>query len=197
MGATEDQLKQDAEAQRARMGDTLDAIGDRLSPERMVERRKAAVGRTFRNVKESVMGSPGYKEPATARLLSPASDAVASAASTVQNATAQVQQAPQALAEQARGNPVAAGIIAFGAGVLLATLLPTSRTERRVVEEAKPQLQGAAAELKDAGRDVATGVKDHAREAMDEVKSASSTAGANVRDQAEASAQHVKDDAGS
>ena len=68
MGTTEDQLRHEAEMQRGRMGDTLEAIGDRLSPERMVERRKAAVSQTFRNMKESVMGSPGYQEPATERL---------------------------------------------------------------------------------------------------------------------------------
>ena len=117
--------------QRERMGDTLEAIGDRLSPERMVERRKAAVGQTFRNVKESVMGSPGYQEPATDRLRTQAGDVRDAATSAVQNASEHVQQAPQALADQARGNPVAAGIIAFGVGVLLATLLPSSRTEQR------------------------------------------------------------------
>ena len=56
MGTTEDQLRHEAEMQRERMGDTLEAIGDRLSQERMVERRKAAVSQTFRSMKESVMG---------------------------------------------------------------------------------------------------------------------------------------------
>ena len=87
MGATEDQLKHDAELQRARMGDTLEAIGDRLSPERMVERRKAAVGQTFRNMKESVMGSPGYQEPATERLRAQAGSARDAATSALHNAT--------------------------------------------------------------------------------------------------------------
>jgi hypothetical protein len=194
MGATEDQLKHDAERQRARMGDTLEAIGDRLSPERMVERRKAAVGQTFRKMKESVMGSPGYQEPATERLRAQASSARDSASSAVQTASEHMQQAPQALADQARGNPVAAGIVAFGAGALLASLLPTSRTEQRVVEEAKPQVQGAAEQLKAAGRDVASDAADHARDAAEAVKSTGAEAGSHVRDQAEAAAQHVKDD---
>ena len=102
MGATEDQLRHEAEMQRERMGDTLEAIGDRLSPERMVERRKAAVGKTFRNMKESVMGSPGYQEPATERLRAQAGDVRDTATSAVQNAAEHVQQAPQALADQAR-----------------------------------------------------------------------------------------------
>ena len=68
MGTTEDQLRKQAEADRARMGETLEAIGDRLSPDRMMERRKAAVKYRFRRIRESVMGSPGYDEPATQRV---------------------------------------------------------------------------------------------------------------------------------
>ena len=194
MGATEDQLRRDAEMQRSRMGDTLEAIGDRLSPERMVERRKAAVGQKLRSMKESVMGSPGYEEPATERLRTQAGDALQSATQSVQSATEHMQQAPQALADQTRGNPVAAGIIAFGAGVLLATVLPGSRTEQRLVEEAKPQLQEAANQLTDMGRGVVSDAKDHAREAVEEVKSSGGEATASMREQAELSAQHVKDD---
>lgn len=196
MGTTEDQLRREAEWQRARMGDTLDAIGDRLSPERMMERRKAAVSQRFRSVKESVMGSPGYREPVTERLRSQASSAVRSAGETVQSAGERIQHAPQAAADQARGNPIAAGIVAFGAGALLATVLPKSQTEQRLVSEAKPQLQSAAEELKDAGRDVAGGAKEHAKDAIDEVKSAGSDATANVRDQVTESARNVRNDTG-
>ncbi len=195
MGATEDGLRRDAEMQRARMGDTLDAIGDRLSPERIVERRKAAFGQRMRSVKESVMGSPGYREPINERLRAQASGAMQSASDTLHNATDQVQRAPEALAEQARGNPFAAGLIAFGAGLLLATAFPSSRTEQRLMGEAKPQLQQAAGQLKEAGRDVAEDAKTHAQDAVAEVKAAGGEAGANVRDQAQQSAQHVKSDA--
>jgi len=177
------------------MGDTLEAIGDRLSPERMVERRKAAVGQKFRGMKEAVMGSPGYQEPITGRMRSQAGGAMQSASDTVHSATDRVQHAPQAIADQARGNPVAAGLIAFGAGVLLATVLPTSRTEQRLVDEARPQLQGAADQLKTAGREVAESAKEHAREAAEEVKSVGSDATSHVRDQAQQSAQNVKADA--
>ena len=79
--------------------------------------------------------------------------------------------------------------------MLLATVLPTSRTEQRVVEEAKPQLQEAAEQLKEAGRSVAAEAKDHAREAVDEVKAVGSDATSNVKEQAESSAKQVKDDA--
>jgi gas vesicle protein len=195
VGATEDHLRQEAEHQRARMGDTLDAIGDRLSPERMIERRKAAVTMKFRNVKDHVMGSPGYAEPALTRLRDRTGEVAQSTTGAVQAVADHVQHAPQAVADQARGNPLAAGIVAFGAGLLLATVLPSSRTEQRLVEDAKPQLQHAADQLKTASQEVATDAKEHARDAVEEVKSAGSDAASTVRDQAQHSAQQVKDDA--
>ena len=38
-----------------------------------------------------------------------------------------VRGAPQAVAQQTQGNPLAAGIIAFGVGMLAATLIPVDR----------------------------------------------------------------------
>jgi len=191
----ESELRREAEGQRARMGDTLDAIGDRLSPERVVERRKAAVGQRFRGVKESIMGSPYYREPVTERLRAQTGGAMQSATETLQGAGERVQHAPEAVAAQTRGNPFAAGLIAFGTGVLLATVFPSSHTEQRLLGEAKPQLQQAAEQLKGAGRDVAQDAKGHAQQAVEEVKAAGSEAGANVRQQAAESAGNVRSDA--
>jgi gas vesicle protein len=191
VGATETQLKREADVQRARMGETLEAIGDRLSPPRMVERRKAAVGQTFRNVKDRVMGSPSYDEPGYG-LKDRAGDAVSSAGETMQSAAQKVQHAPEALADQARGNPIAAGLVAFGAGALLATVFPKSSTEQRLVSEAQPQLQRAAEEAKNMGRDVAADARDEAQRATEAVKSAGSDAASSVKDQARSSTEEVR-----
>jgi hypothetical protein len=40
MGQSPEELKQDIESTRADLGETLDAIGDRVSPGRVIERRK-------------------------------------------------------------------------------------------------------------------------------------------------------------
>ena len=142
MGATEDQLKHDAEMQRERMGDTLEAIGDRLSPERMVERRKAAVGQTFRNMKESVMGSPGYQEPATERLR-----AQAGCRPRLGNVGRSATR-PSTCSRHRRRSRIRLGAIrsrrASSRSARVCCSRPfsrCSRTEQRVVEEAKPQLQ--------------------------------------------------------
>jgi len=127
VGATENELRRQAGEQRHEMGDTLEAIGDRLSPERIIERRKAAVGQRFRQVKDTVMGSPDYEEPVSERMRE-------RTGGMVHSATDAVKGAPGALVDQARGNPIAVGVVAFGAGLLLATVMPKSETETRFME---------------------------------------------------------------
>ena len=195
MGATEDQLRRDAQLHREQMGDTLEAIGDRLSPERIVERRKEAVGQRLRSVKEAVMGSPDYDEHGGNGdcLIGRAQSVASSAGGAVQTATEQVQQAPQAIAAQARGNPIAAGIVAFGIGALFATVLPKSQAEQRLVDDARTQLQSAAQELKEVGRAVASDAKERSASAFEEVKAASTSAAESVQEQARGSVEHLQD----
>ena len=194
MGTTEDELRRDAEHQRERMGDTLEAIGDRLSPERIVERRKAAVGRRLRSVKEAVMGSADYDEFEGDRggLRERAEGMASSTSDALQGVTQRVQQAPQAIAGQARGNPLAAGLVAFGFGALFATVLPRTRTEQHLVQEARPQLESAAEELKEVGRGIASDAKERTSSAVAEVKAAGESATESVRDQARESAEHMR-----
>jgi hypothetical protein len=151
VGATEAELKQEAGRQRDRMSSTLDAIGDRISPERMIEHRKAAVGERWQRMRTAVMGSPdheerGYLGSAKESFTSSARSAV----ETARSAAEHVQHAPDAVADQTRGNPMAAGLVAFGLGMLVATVLPKLQTEQHVVEEAAPQLRQAVSGLRDA-----------------------------------------------
>ncbi len=184
MGTTEAELRQNAELERARLGTTLEAIGDRLSPERVVERRKAAVGQRFKRMREAVMGSPDYVEPVTNRT----TDAARTAAD-------KVQHAPEMMVEQTRGNPVAAGLIAFGIGALVATAFPKTRAEQHLVETARQSLDSAKDELRSAGRDVAADVREHTKSAAQEVTSAGKKAAQNVAEQTTSSAQNVADEA--
>lgn len=185
MGTSEVELRKEAEVQRARMSNTLEAIGDRVSPERMVERRKAAIGKGFKNVRSSIMGSSDYQEPHLARVGSKAGDAVHAAAEGVQHA-------PEMLTDQARGNPIAAGLVMFGAGVLIASMFPETQTERRLVDAAQPQIQNATEGLKDAGRELADDAKQHGQAAAEELRAAGTEAVTSVKEQAQDSAQEIK-----
>jgi len=177
------------------MGNTLEAIGDRLSPQRAVERRKAAVGQGFKRLRESVMGSSDYEEPMTQRMRGTAQSAAQSAAGTARSAAQTVQQAPEMITNKARGNPLAAGAVMFGFGVLMASLFPETETEQRLVGQAQPQIQHATEELKGAGRDLAQDAKQHGQEAVQEVRSTTSEAASNVAGQARDAGQQVAEEA--
>jgi hypothetical protein len=195
VGTTEAELRRNAERDRERMGETLDAIGDRLSPERVVERRKAAVGQGFRRMREAVMGSPGYVEPVAHRAREGASNVAtnvaSSAADTARSAAENVRQAPQMVADQTRGNPIAAGIVAFGAGMLFATMFPKTETEQQLIGDVRPTIDRAKEELQGTGRELAADVRDHAKDAAQQVSQAGKEAASNVTEQTKSSAQEV------
>jgi gas vesicle protein len=112
-----------------------------------------------------------------------------------------VRDAPHAVARQAEGNPLAAGLIAFGVGLLAASLLPASRQEQRaaqaVKEQAVPQVKEAAAQvadqLREPAREAVETVKERATEAAGTVKEHGAGAAQDLRDQAQQSAQEVKE----
>jgi len=49
MGQNADELRRNIETTRENLGETVEAIGDRVSPGRMIERRKNRVMTNFRN----------------------------------------------------------------------------------------------------------------------------------------------------
>ena len=100
-----------------------------------------------------------------------------------------VREAPHAVAEQTRGNPLAAGIIAFGAGMLAATLIPVTDVERR----AGQQLKDNSGELTDRVKEAAGELKDDlsgtVQQAAQEVKATAQDAAQTTKQQAQSSAQ--------
>ncbi len=57
MGQTAEELRQDIADTRDNLSDTLDAIGDRVSPGRVIERRKNRMTAGVHSALERVMGS--------------------------------------------------------------------------------------------------------------------------------------------
>ena len=96
-----------------KVNDRVDTVNERMNPTRIVRRRTATVRTGIRNVRESVMGA--------------ADDA---------------KMAPEVVRGQAQGNPLLAGLVAFGGGLVLATALPPTDNERqaaeRIVEASSP-----------------------------------------------------------
>lgn len=192
---TEEQLTRDIEARRADLSRDLDALTDKVSPSQIVERRKEATRSKMRSVKDRIMGSAdstrqGFSS-AGSNATSSVSDAASGAADTVTGAVDTVQR-------QAEGNPLAAGLVAFGAGWLVSSLLPASEKEARaaqqVVEAAKEHGQPLVEEAKSVGQDMGEQLKESAAEAAQQVKATAQDSAETVKQEGQSSAQTVKEE---
>jgi uncharacterized protein YjbJ (UPF0337 family) len=197
MAEEPDRLRQDIERTRASLTRDVDLLAEKTSPAKVAQRRWTAV-------KEKVMGTTEHARHAASDTTSSAAGAVQGAAGTVQEKASQlgdaatdkahaaadaVRSAPRAVAGQAQGNPLAAGIIAFGVGMLAATLIPVSDAERR----AGQQLKENSGELTDRVKDMATDLKDDltgtVQDAAAQVKDTAQDAVQTTKQQAQSSTQ--------
>jgi ElaB/YqjD/DUF883 family membrane-anchored ribosome-binding protein len=177
----------DIEATRADLSRNLDELSDKVSPQRVVQRRKDAARQSLTSVKEKVMGS----SPNASGKASPtkAADSVKgsarSAVGTVESATT--------------GNPLVAGAVAFGAGMLISALIPASRSEaqaaQRVVGAAKEHGQPLIDQAKSVGQDIGQDLGESAKQAAQEVKASAQDSAATIKQEGQSSVDQVKDDA--
>jgi hypothetical protein len=164
---TTDALRGELDDQRDEMGRTLEAIGDKVSPRRIVERgRDATTGRVRRAVssaRDRVMGPRSDDGYAGGNGDGGIGGLAASAGS-------QVRSAEDAVLDTTRSNAVAAGAVAFGIGFVAAMAFPRSRVEQRAAEQVRPQLERAAEEVGHAERQVVEEMKPALQEGVEEVK---------------------------
>jgi ElaB/YqjD/DUF883 family membrane-anchored ribosome-binding protein len=185
MGQSTAEVKRDIESTREEMSDTIDAITDRTSPSRLLGRQRQRMADRMRSVRSRVMGS-------AEQVVGGAQDAVHSATEGVRDVPDQTRQA---LRDQTQGNPLAAGVIAFGTGMLVAYLVPSSTTERRVTRQLRQEAEPVLDELAGAGREVASDLKAGAEQAAEDVKQRATESARQVADEAKDKAQAVRDDA--
>jgi len=203
MAQEPDQLKQQIENTRASLTRDVDLLAEKTSPSKVAKRRWTAA-------KEKVMGSSEHGKHAVSDTASQVSDKVGDKASQVGDKACQlgdaasekahqaadaVRSTPQVVASQTQGNPLAAGIIAFGVGLLASTLIPVTDLEKR----AGQQLKDNSGELTDKVKDVATELKDDlagpAQDAVGQVKQTAQDAVQTTKDTAQSNAQDVKEQA--
>lgn len=185
MGQTADEVRQEIERSRDDLGQTLDAIGDRVSPAKIIERRKESVRGSMTSLKNKVMGTAQSGKEATANTVGSLQDGIHSGVE-------MGMQAPHKVAEETQGNPLAAGLIAFGVGALAATLIPESRTEADQINKA---VEPVRQELTTAGREVAEELKTSAQEGAEAVKDKVATSAEEVKSEAQRAVIDVSSEA--
>jgi uncharacterized protein DUF3618 len=190
MGQSAEELTSQIEDTRERMAGNLDTLQDRVSPSAIVERRKQAARDRVASVRDKVMGSAQSAKESV-------SSAASSASSGVSGTGGSVASSAQG---QFAGAPLAAGLMAFGAGVVVASLLPATRLEaeaaHRVVETAKEH-QGVLDDAKSAGQEIVSNLKETATDAAAQIKDSAQESAQTVQAEGQSSAQSVKDGASS
>jgi gas vesicle protein len=181
MSENPDEIRSDIEETRRRLGTNVDAVADKVTPSHVVRRQREKVRDAVFGVKENIMEA--------------ADDVTDKGRSAIEDAGAAVSEAPRRLAGQAQGNPLAAGLIAFGAGLLLASLIPASEKEKEAAQALKEAAEPVTTELAEAAKEMAQHLQDPAREALENVKGAASEAAEHVKEETQTAASQVTENA--
>lgn len=190
-----DEIRADIEYTRAELGRDVDALAEKVSPSKAVGRQTDRIRDRLGNMKESIMGSPDY-DPYTGQYQSGGAvhDARERVGEVAHQAGQAVQDAPQAVRRGTRGNPLAAGLIALGAGWLIASLIPASRAEQQAAQAVKEQAKPVVEEAKSVAREMGEHLKPEAQGAVDSVKETAREGVEHVKGEGQDKAQELKEE---
>jgi hypothetical protein len=163
----EAEVRMEIDDRRERLGETVDAIGDKVLPGRIIERRKERTASGLRSLRERFMGT--------------ASQTSHQMSDTASDTMDTVRHAPDALAHRTEGSPLAVGAVAFSIGLLAAAVMKPTDPERKAVERLADAAPDLRPEMEEAGRELAGAVKEHASEAADGVTSSLSESASAVK----------------
>jgi ElaB/YqjD/DUF883 family membrane-anchored ribosome-binding protein len=210
-----DAIRRQIEQTQRELSYDVDALNEKVNPSRVMDRRVSAAKGRFSAAKERVMGSAhdtrasaqyrtqsavGTVQDRAQNAAGTVQDKAQNAAETVQGAAQQaahaVQQAPDTIVRQAQGNPLAAGLIAFGVGWLVSSLLPASEKERQLAQQAETAVREnkdtLLAPAKQAAQEIREELQPAAQQAVQEVKSTAQDAAQTVKQEGQSAAQDVQ-----
>lgn len=147
MGQDTQELKREIAETRHDLGETLDEIGNRITPSRIVERQRRRVSQRWWTTKEKVMGTTHH-----------AADSLRSSTGSWRESATEL---PENVRHRTEGSPFAMGTVVFGVGLLAGSLLTASRRERELAHT----LAGTVGEpLREEVMAVASETAEHLRE---------------------------------
>jgi gas vesicle protein len=176
-----EQIRREIARTRTELSENVNALGDKVNPGSIAKRQAGRVRSAATSVKDAVLGSASDAADTGQRVAGSVGDAVS--------------DAPTAVARKAQGSPIAAGLIAFGAGLLVSSMLPASRAEQHAAQAVKDTAQPLVDDLTDTAKDIAGNLQEPAQHALEEVKTTATQAADTVRDDATTAAADVKNHA--
>jgi gas vesicle protein len=192
MGKSALELRQEIARIRMELDDTLDELGDHVRPRRIYQRKTQRFRSRFTSMRESVMGTARGAASGTQDGFQKVGSQVGD---TVSGVADKAREAPEMVVQQTRGNPLAAGLVAFGAGLVLGSLAPPTETEQRTMNALGDKLEPVKDKARESAQELRSDVEGAAREAVQNVKDESQSAMQEVKAQAQSSAEEIKDEA--
>ncbi|MDO4916064.1 MAG: DUF3618 domain-containing protein [Rothia sp. (in: high G+C Gram-positive bacteria)] len=189
-----EEIRAEIERTRARLGSDVDAVAEKINPESAVERQKAKARNKFQDIRESVMGVADSAGDTAYGVRESAADHLTESKQTLANA-------PQMAKAKTRGNPLGAGLIAVGAGLVIGSLLPTTRKEQELTAQAarkaQPHAQKAAQSLKADAQNIVEDLKEPAQQAAQSIKQTAQAGVEEVKQHGQYEAEDLKNSAAS
>ena len=196
MTSDPDEIRGNIEQTQKNLSADVDALAEKVSPSRIVERRVEQTRSAMTSVKDRIMGSAAET---TSTVSGTASSAAASAKDTLaakaSSAADMASSAPAQARQRTRGNPLAVGLVAFGAGWLLSSLLPATEPEQQAAAQVKDfaveKGRPVAQELGQAGQESAQKLRESAQQRAQSVKDTAADAASTVADEAQSQVSDV------
>ncbi|PWR08879.1 DUF3618 domain-containing protein [Micromonospora acroterricola] len=222
MSSDPDRIRREIETTRNELSSDVDALTDRVNPRRIAGDRVGQARGVFARAKEKVMGSSSHMGQEASQRMSHVAGSVRDETRSLgeqsrgavysvrdearslgrqsRGAVESVRDEARSLGrqsrEQAQGNPLAAGVVAFGVGLLAASLLPPSGRERQLagrargmVSEHSDQLREQASQM---GHQMQDNLREPAQQAAQSVRSTAAQGASAVRDQGRSATGQVQ-----
>lgn len=185
------EIRAEIERTRGDLSANVNALGDAVSPSNVARRQLDKIGGTAATIKDRLMGS--------------AQDGIdqgSHAGSDLKDSAAAI---PARVTSQTRGNPLALGVIALGAGWLVGSLLPASEREvdlaqtakdraQPLLEEAQSVAQESMERLQEPAQEAAQSVVARAKDATETVTAEGRQAATDVTDSVSSAKESVTSD---
>ena len=218
---TRGELSETIEALEERIEEARESLVDKISPKRVLQRKTAQVRQRFDEMGASITGSKqavvGSMSEAKATLTEKTStttertgDLMGRTKSkirgqaqelsertgeSVEGVSGQAKAAPTALRQRTESNPMAAGLVAVGAGFLAAALLPPTERERQAAGRVQARLEPIKKQATQVGRDIAGELQQSAQGSVEQLKERAGEAVERVKQDAQSSTDEVKQEA--
>ncbi|GAB49693.1 DUF3618 domain-containing protein [Mobilicoccus pelagius] len=206
-----DQIRAEIDRTRRDLSRNVDALGEQVKPGNVARRQTEKVGEAvsdrLTSVKEAVMGAADDVTDRVGGDDGPSmGDRMRDQAEDLRyGAQQQMIDARRGTRRRAKGNPLAAGLVALGAGWLVGSLIPASRKEQEAAaafkEQARPLVENAQEWAKDTGEQLRepaqaafADVKDSAAESLERVKAEGTDVADDVKDHGRQAAAEVREE---